>query len=82
MFITKKKFDAALREAKCEAAKKWESKMYENEKRMWENQDRERIRDSYARRFDNLESRILAIEKAHNMAEDTPTCPMAVRPQF
>lgn len=82
MFISKKKYENDLHEAKVEVAEEWERKLSENEKRMWEEQEKYRIREDFSRRFDALEKRILTLEKGHNLVEDTPTCPLAITPRY
>ena len=75
MFITKKNFEKAIHEAKCEVAHEWERKMCDMEKRMWDEQDRGRMREEYYRRMDALENRIFTLEKKAGLVEETKNCP-------
>lgn len=75
MFITKKNYENAIHEAKCEVAKEWERKMCDYEKRMWDDNERYRVREDFDRRFNALEKRILALEIETGLAKETPICP-------
>ena len=82
MFIAKRKYEEELHRAKMEVAEQWERKLCDLEKRMWEEQERVRIREDYARRLEAMEKRILTIEKEIGLVDDTRChCPYEpVRP--
>lgn len=82
MFISKKKFENAIHEAKREVAEQWERKLNEFEKRTWEDQDRYRTAEEYRTRFNAIEKRILALEKTHGLVEETPVCPYVTKCSF
>lgn len=77
MFITKKKYEEALRKVEKEVAEKWEHKLAEYDRNYWREQETNRQREDIARRFDELSRRIHELEKSHGLVEETPVCPYA-----
>lgn len=84
MFITKKKYEEAIDKVKREVADQWERKLAECDKRAWEEQEKYRIREDTSRRFDDLEKRIIALEKEIGLVEETRCCRCdnAVAPRY
>ena len=62
MFISRKKFNAALDEARKEGAEK-----------VWEQQNRERFAADVCHRFEEMEKRIAHMEEAHRPVKAYPT---------
>lgn len=80
MFITKKAYEKLIENEKKAVAEKWEQKLCDAEKRIWEEQERYRVREDTARRFDELSRRIRELEKITGLVEETPNCPFQVTP--
>ena len=74
MFITKKKYEETIDKVKREVADQWERKFCEQDRRFWEDQEKNRIREDFARRFDSLEKRIYTLEKEVGLVEETRCC--------
>jgi hypothetical protein len=74
MFITKKKFENAIHEAKHEVAEQWERKLQEIEERRWRDEDNRQRADYYDRRFIDLEKRVLALEKETGLVIEAHCC--------
>ncbi len=74
MFITKKKFENAIHEAKHEVAEKWEKKLCEMDERHWRDNETRSKYDYYETRFAKIEQRIIDIEKYTGMVEEKPCC--------
>lgn len=75
MFITKKNYQKALEEQKMKLEAEFERKWNERDENNWRREDENRYRENAFRRFDDIEKRVFALEKAAGLAEEKVECP-------
>ena len=82
MFITKKKYEEAIKKVKYESEQEIKRKVEADQDRFWFERRNEQYREDVYRRLSTIEQRLHKLEKMNGLVEDEPICPFAPKASF
>ncbi|MCI6986633.1 MAG: hypothetical protein MR906_01300 [Clostridium sp.] len=75
MFISKKKFDEAIKNAKEEVYKEVQRREFERDREQWTNDRFNDMDRRMSKAFGDIDRRLTELEKRNEQRNDIPVCP-------